>query len=108
MSPGGFETPKSEISVMETELEAKPAYTAEPTTYVDAKEEEDAKPLDSRAVYTISNVKSGAAIDVSGGNRKNIIGWPFHGAENQQVVCPQSGEIITNISCATIDIVATG
>lgn len=89
ISPGGFETPKTDISICETET--KPTVTPEPElpelepTYVDAVEEKHEEPLNSQTVYTISNLNSDAAIDVSGGDRKNIIGWPLHGAENQLV-----------------------
>ena len=36
-------------------------------------------------IYTITNVKSGTALDLSGGDNRSIIGFDFHGQGNQQV-----------------------
>jgi hypothetical protein len=36
-------------------------------------------------IYTITNVKSGTALDLSGGDNKSIIGFTVHGQGNQQV-----------------------
>lgn len=107
ISPGGFETPRTEFSI--SDVDTKPTVTASPEpagpapaefiSRIDEVEEEEEPetrethedhevPLNSRTLYTFSNVGSGAAIDVAGGDRKNIIGWPLHGAENQQVWFP--------------------
>lgn len=39
----------------------------------------------SEGMYTLTNVQSRAALDISGGDHRSIIGWPSHGHANQQV-----------------------
>lgn len=36
-------------------------------------------------IYFVYNCKAGAVIDVSGTDSRSIIGFPWHGLENQQV-----------------------
>lgn len=48
--------------------------------------QEPASPLAWVAgTYTLTNVRSGTALDLSAGDYKTVIGWPAHGNVNQQV-----------------------
>ncbi|CAL1702557.1 unnamed protein product [Somion occarium] len=89
ISPGGFETPKSEMSDTEIVPHVKQETLDEKPTHTQEEHEVSRDPL---AVVTITNVKNGAAIDISGGDGKSIIGFPLHGGENQQWRIDKMGE----------------
>ncbi|KAI0315946.1 carbohydrate-binding module family 13 protein [Amylostereum chailletii] len=42
--------------------------------------------VQSGNAYTLVNVKGGTAVDLSGGDDTSVIGYGFHGGENQQWV----------------------
>ena len=46
-------------------------------------------PENGRA-YALINYKGGTAADLSGGDNTSIIGYDYHGGENQQVRLPPS------------------
>ncbi|KAI9566641.1 carbohydrate-binding module family 13 protein [Boletus coccyginus] len=42
--------------------------------------------------YALINVKGGTALDLSGGDNRSIIGYPFHGGPNQEWYFEKAGE----------------
>ncbi|KAI9566642.1 carbohydrate-binding module family 13 protein [Boletus coccyginus] len=42
--------------------------------------------------YALINVKGGTALDLSGGDNRSIIGFPYHGGPNQEWYFEKAGE----------------
>jgi hypothetical protein len=49
----------------------------------------------SAGTYTLTNVKAGVALDLSGGDNQSVIAFSIHGGPNQQVHVPHPVRIRT-------------
>ncbi|KAI0072616.1 hypothetical protein K474DRAFT_1667604 [Panus rudis PR-1116 ss-1] len=118
-SPGAFRTPPSELSPspepetavaqvalvappppMELSIPTETQLPPTPQGGLDLKEEEYEKKPEAvesdgadlqTSVFTLTNVRSGSTLDVSGADGKTLIGYPFHGGQNQQWQVDQLG-----------------
>ncbi|KAF8968472.1 ricin B-like lectin [Flammula alnicola] len=57
--------------------------------------------VNSGSTYVITNVKAGTAMDLSAGDNTSVIGWPVHGAANQQWTMNWTGKAWTFKSGST-------